>query len=334
MTELFKLREPPPFKPLLSDKKRKMPDYMGVASFTHRFGDEACAPSVKQITPAEIRAERKVKKAKVAAENLEEEIAKWNPRETDGETTTSDAYKTLFVARLSYDVSEDDLKDEFEYYGTITKCRIIVDKKGKSRGYGFVEFESSRDLKEAYKDADGRKINGRRILVDVERGRTVKNWKPRRLGGGLGGTRIGSDAENLKFSGREPPRMDSSSGGRAEGGTTETEEGGVIVTGVETGTETEEGVTGEESERGGVTETEPEIETERDGVIEVIEVRGVSGGVTETGSAHEIETGTEIVTEGDKEEEEEHGFRFLLIGKAAVHVFAFEQCFLFAVLTL
>mmetsp|Transcript_4843 Transcript_4843/g.9351 ORF Transcript_4843/g.9351 Transcript_4843/m.9351 type:complete len:308 (-) Transcript_4843:168-1091(-) len=217
MTELFKLREPPPFKPLLSDKKRKMPDYMGVASFTHRFGDEACAPSVKQITPAEIRAERKVKKAKVAAENLEEEIAKWNPRETDGETTTSDAYKTLFVARLSYDVSEDDLKDEFEYYGTITKCRIIVDKKGKSRGYGFVEFESSRDLKEAYKDADGRKINGRRILVDVERGRTVKNWKPRRLGGGLGGTRIGSDAENLKFSGREPPRMDSSSGGRAEG---------------------------------------------------------------------------------------------------------------------
>jgi U1 small nuclear ribonucleoprotein len=39
----------------------------------------------------------------------------------------------------------------------------------------------------AYKDADGLKILGRRILVDVERARTVKGWKPRRLGGGLGG---------------------------------------------------------------------------------------------------------------------------------------------------
>lgn len=38
----------------------------------------------------------------------------------------------------------------------------------------------------AYKDADGLKIRGRRILVDVERGRTVKGWKPMRLGGGLG----------------------------------------------------------------------------------------------------------------------------------------------------
>ena len=34
----------------------------------------------------------------------------------------------------------------------------------------------------AYKHADGRKIDGRRVLVDVERGRTVKGWRPRRLG--------------------------------------------------------------------------------------------------------------------------------------------------------
>ena len=43
----------------------------------------------------------------------------------------------------------------------------------------------------AYKHADGRKIDGRRVLVDVERARTVKGWRPRRLGGGLGGTRKG-----------------------------------------------------------------------------------------------------------------------------------------------
>ena len=34
----------------------------------------------------------------------------------------------------------------------------------------------------AYKYADGKKINDKRVVVDVERGRTVKGWRPRRLG--------------------------------------------------------------------------------------------------------------------------------------------------------
>jgi hypothetical protein len=42
-------------------------------------------------------------------------------------------------------------------------------------------------MKEAYKSMDGVKIEGRRILVDVERGRTVDAWRPMRLAGGLGG---------------------------------------------------------------------------------------------------------------------------------------------------
>lgn len=40
----------------------------------------------------------------------------------------------------------------------------------------------SLECADAYKGADGRKIAGRRVVVDVERGRTVKNWRPRRLG--------------------------------------------------------------------------------------------------------------------------------------------------------
>ncbi|VDM93061.1 unnamed protein product [Onchocerca ochengi] len=42
---------------------------------------------------------------------------------------------------------------------------------------------------EAYKKADGMKIDGRRVVVDYERGRTQKSWLPRRLGGGKGDTR-------------------------------------------------------------------------------------------------------------------------------------------------
>jgi hypothetical protein len=42
-------------------------------------------------------------------------------------------------------------------------------------------------MKLAYKLAMNRNIRGRRIIVDVERGRTVAGWRPRRLGGGIGG---------------------------------------------------------------------------------------------------------------------------------------------------
>jgi len=75
------------------------------------------------------------------------------------------------------------LKREFERYGSVRSVKIVTEKEeGKSRGYGFVEFDREKDLKRAFKEADGTKLDGRRILVDIERGRTVKSWLPRRLG--------------------------------------------------------------------------------------------------------------------------------------------------------
>jgi len=65
--------------------------------------------------------------------------------------------------------------------------QLVTNLDGKSRGYAFIEFEKEESMTSAYKRADGKKLDGRRIVVDVERGRTVRNWRPRRLGGGLGG---------------------------------------------------------------------------------------------------------------------------------------------------
>lgn len=67
-------------------------------------------------------------------------------------------------------------------------------------------FNTMLFLTAAYKHADGKKIDNRRVLVDVERARTVKGWLPRRLGGGLGGTRRGGSDVNIKHSGREDDR--------------------------------------------------------------------------------------------------------------------------------
>ncbi|KAJ6990021.1 LOW QUALITY PROTEIN: hypothetical protein NC653_018518 [Populus alba x Populus x berolinensis] len=90
--------------------------------------------------------------------------------------------------------------------------RMVADKvTNKPRGYAFIEYMHTRDMKAAYKQADGRKLDGRRVLVDVERGRTVPNWRPRRLGGGLGTTRVGGEEVNQKHSGREVQQSGGSS---------------------------------------------------------------------------------------------------------------------------
>ncbi len=56
------------------------------------------------------------------------------------------------------------------------RCVLDVGAAGKPRGYAFIEYEHKNDMKTAYKMGDGKKIEGRRVLVDVERGRTVPNW--------------------------------------------------------------------------------------------------------------------------------------------------------------
>lgn len=83
---------------------------------------------------------------------------------------------------------------------------MIRDKQGASRGEAFVEFERERDMKVAFIEADGMRIDGsgRRILVDIERGRTIRDWRPRRFGGGLGRTRGGARDLCQRFSGRDP----------------------------------------------------------------------------------------------------------------------------------
>ncbi|KAI0788049.1 hypothetical protein C8Q74DRAFT_1315773 [Fomes fomentarius] len=127
------------------------------------------------------REDRKKKKAE------EFQKAKENYKPSEDPEAIGDPYKTLFISRLNKNATENDLRREFESFGSIERVRIVRDKNSRSRGYAFIVFERERDMKAAYKDSDRLHIMGKRVLVDVERGRTVRGWKPRRLGGGLGG---------------------------------------------------------------------------------------------------------------------------------------------------
>ncbi|XP_023179092.1 U1 small nuclear ribonucleoprotein 70 kDa [Drosophila hydei] len=202
---LFASRDPIPFMPPV-DKlphEKKSRGYLGVAKFMSDFEDPKDTPPPKTVETRQERLERRRReKAEQVAYKLEREIALWDP--TEIKNATEDPFRTLFIARINYDTSESKLRREFEFYGPIKKIVLIHDQdSGKPKGYAFIEYEHERDMHAAYKHADGKKIDSKRVLVDVERARTVKGWLPRRLGGGLGGTRRGGNDVNIKHSGRE-----------------------------------------------------------------------------------------------------------------------------------
>ncbi|KAG4987913.1 hypothetical protein AAZX31_11G065500 [Glycine max] len=232
LLKLFEPRPPLEYKP--PPEKRKCPPLSGMAQFVSKFaepGEPEYAPPVPETeTPAQKRARihklRLEKGAAKAAEELEKcdesyianllifhdfmfsgchsYIGFYADDPHNDPNVSGDPYKTLFVAKLSYETTESRIKREFESYGPIKRVRLVADKDiNKPRGYAFIEYLHTRDMKAAYKQADGRKIDGRRVLVDVERGRTVPNWRPRRLGGGLGTTRVGGEEVNQRHSGRE-----------------------------------------------------------------------------------------------------------------------------------
>ncbi|MCJ1359511.1 MAG: hypothetical protein MMC33_009513 [Icmadophila ericetorum] len=175
-------------------EERKTSNIGGVAQYLSAFKEYESIP----YNPTESWLQRKMRVALEKKERQEkvltEGFSQYKPAEDP--QVRGDAFKTLFVARLSYDTKEADLEREFGRFGPIERIRIVTDthvdesskkKKKSHRGYAFVVYEREKDMKAAYKETDGIRIKDRRVLVDVERGRTVKGWRPRRFGGGLGG---------------------------------------------------------------------------------------------------------------------------------------------------
>ena len=91
--------------------------------------------------------------------------------------------KKLYVGGLSYSTSQDALKDEFSKAGAVTSATVIMDKMtGRSKGFGFVEFESDGDAEKAIEMFNGKMLDGRSLTVNEAR--PMEARPPRRDGGG------------------------------------------------------------------------------------------------------------------------------------------------------
>lgn len=73
---------------------------------------------------------------------------------------------SIFVAKLDYGISQEELKSEFEKFGRVNKVTIATDREtGKPRGFAFVEMFDESEAEKAIQELDGYTMNGREIAV-------------------------------------------------------------------------------------------------------------------------------------------------------------------------
>jgi len=78
----------------------------------------------------------------------------------------------LFVGSLPWSVNDEELKETFEKHGTVVSAKVITDRDTRrSRGFGFVEMESSSDADNAIKALNDSELNGRNIVVNQAKSR-------------------------------------------------------------------------------------------------------------------------------------------------------------------
>jgi U1 small nuclear ribonucleoprotein len=197
----------PPLKFLPPIQNRSNKTLTGVFQLLKEFEKTSPPKRETRPTPQVLKAEAIKEKQKRHEEQLMSLIDDYRKAQRDcgGQYQGMNCYNTLFVSRLAYEVTERKLLREMEAFGPVKDIKLVVNKEGKSRGFAFVEYENEEDMKRAYRAADGMRIEGRPIVVDVERGHTVPAFLPRRLGGGLGGTRLGGKEKNVFAPGRFDP---------------------------------------------------------------------------------------------------------------------------------
>ncbi len=76
----------------------------------------------------------------------------------------------LFVGSLPWAIDDQGLEDLFKEFGTVASAKVIMDREsGRSKGFGFVEFDDDEAAKAAMNKLNGTDIQGRTIVVSEAR---------------------------------------------------------------------------------------------------------------------------------------------------------------------
>ena len=85
----------------------------------------------------------------------------------------------IFVAKLAYNTTTEDLRALFEQFGTVESCRVIMDREtGRSKCYGFVEMPNEAEAYKAIVETDETVFMGNELQVKKSRPQPAATEKP------------------------------------------------------------------------------------------------------------------------------------------------------------
>ena len=99
----------------------------------------------------------------------------------------------IYAGNLSFDLTEEELREEFASFGKVESVSIPADRyTGRPRGFAFVEMPTTSEGQAAITALNGKMLKDRTLVVNAARSRTDDrggNSYGRRRGGGFGGGR-------------------------------------------------------------------------------------------------------------------------------------------------
>jgi len=82
----------------------------------------------------------------------------------------------MYVSNLSFNTSDEKLKELFEKFGAVSSAKVITDREtGRSRGFGFVEMANDTEANAAMSGLNNTEVEGRAMSVSVAREKQPRN---------------------------------------------------------------------------------------------------------------------------------------------------------------
>ncbi len=111
----------------------------------------------------------------------------------------------LYVGRLPYSTTDQELNDLFSQYGQVLSATIIIDREmNRSKGFGFVEMSDDQEAQNAMNQLNNSTLQGRTIIVNEANERQPRSGGSSggyRNGGGGGGDRRGGGGGGYRSNG-------------------------------------------------------------------------------------------------------------------------------------
>lgn len=109
----------------------------------------------------------------------------------------------LYVGNLSYDTTEDDIRNLFAQAGTVSEVALIKDRDtGSSKGFAFVTMSSQEEATKAIEQFNGKTLGNREMTVNVARPREERprsNYDSNQRGGGYRSNSSGRSGGNRRY---------------------------------------------------------------------------------------------------------------------------------------